>query len=188
MTYTPDAIRNLRHALGLTQVGFAARLGVSPTIVSRWETGIYSPGSLSKVKLNAIVAHQAAKAVHIAYIVRHQPPAPLPGGQSNAKPPDTSGGATLSVQAPLAAKPTQDTSFSRQPAACRLPANRGACLPPSSGSPGCTSGTRPPSRSTYSRPQALHNHSPASWSFHRSAAQCEQSQQPIIMASPYAAP
>ena len=74
MTYTPDDIRDLRRAFGLTQVGFAAHLGVSPTIVSRWECGVYQPGSHSKARLNALVAHQAAKAVHIADIERHAPP------------------------------------------------------------------------------------------------------------------
>ena len=76
MTYTADNIRSIRHALGLTQVGFAARLGVSPTIVSRWECGIYLPGSQSKARIEALLAIEQDKAEHVADIQRHQPPAP----------------------------------------------------------------------------------------------------------------
>lgn len=42
---TPETIHMARKALGLTQVEFAARIGVDPVTVSRWERGISTPQS-----------------------------------------------------------------------------------------------------------------------------------------------
>ncbi len=76
MTYTAANIQRIRHTLHLTQVGFAARLGLSPTIVSRWECGVFQPGSASKAKIEALLATEQAKAEHIADTARHAAPAP----------------------------------------------------------------------------------------------------------------
>lgn len=43
----PIHIKKLRAQLGLTQVEFAARLGVDPITVSRWERGLSKPSKLA---------------------------------------------------------------------------------------------------------------------------------------------
>lgn len=48
---TAQEIKRLRIELGLTQVKFAYRLGVSPSIVSFWERGRVSPSPLALEKL-----------------------------------------------------------------------------------------------------------------------------------------
>lgn len=56
MTFTPDAIRKLRKALGLTQESFAAELGVHVSNVSRWEGGCSTPSRWSQHRLGEIAA------------------------------------------------------------------------------------------------------------------------------------
>lgn len=43
---TPDIIRALRHRLGVTQAGLAARLGCTSQAVAFWEQGRRSPTGL----------------------------------------------------------------------------------------------------------------------------------------------
>ena len=45
MTWTKEAIRDLRLRLGLTQSEFAFKLGCRQQTVSEWELGIYAPGN-----------------------------------------------------------------------------------------------------------------------------------------------
>jgi DNA-binding transcriptional regulator YiaG len=39
MEFTPDRVKSIRVALGLTQQDFADKLGVNINMVSRWEAG-----------------------------------------------------------------------------------------------------------------------------------------------------
>lgn len=48
-------IRKLRKKLGLTQVEFAERLGVSSMTVKRWEAGTARPSQLAIRQLNRLV-------------------------------------------------------------------------------------------------------------------------------------
>lgn len=43
MSYEPDAIRALRHSLGLSQRDLAEKIGVTPSNISRWEAGRTRP-------------------------------------------------------------------------------------------------------------------------------------------------
>lgn len=54
MTFTPTAIRKLRHALGLTQESFAHEVGVSVSNVNRWENGHARPSRLAQRRLAEI--------------------------------------------------------------------------------------------------------------------------------------
>lgn len=51
---TPDRIKAIRARLGLSQDQFAAKLGVSPSTVEKWEQGQTSPRGLSMQALEAI--------------------------------------------------------------------------------------------------------------------------------------
>jgi putative zinc finger/helix-turn-helix YgiT family protein len=53
----PDEIRDLRFALGLTQAGLEAQLGVSPGIVGRWERGNFVPGATADRLMRILAAH-----------------------------------------------------------------------------------------------------------------------------------
>jgi putative transcriptional regulator len=49
-----EAIRELRHKLGLSQEGFARKLGVSVLTVRRWEKGSFSPSPLARARIEKI--------------------------------------------------------------------------------------------------------------------------------------
>jgi DNA-binding transcriptional regulator YiaG len=55
---TPDQIKAIRHALGLTQSEFATTLGATQVTVSRWETGLNPPRGayLRMLQLKAVEA------------------------------------------------------------------------------------------------------------------------------------
>ncbi len=52
--FHPEAIRNLRKSLGLTQAAFAAQLGVTNVTVSRWESGTFVPDNRALAGLRAL--------------------------------------------------------------------------------------------------------------------------------------
>lgn len=55
-------IKWLRLELGLTQVEFAQKLGVSFTTLNRWENGVHKPTKLAVEKLNQLKkAHDETK-------------------------------------------------------------------------------------------------------------------------------
>lgn len=60
---TPAEIVSLRQALNLSQVELAARLGVSPASVHRWETGKTEPTPLAMRQLNKLVKKTTKKEV-----------------------------------------------------------------------------------------------------------------------------
>jgi len=43
IAFSPDEIKNLRQALGLTQAEFAKKFSVSQSLVAQWETGLRRP-------------------------------------------------------------------------------------------------------------------------------------------------
>ena len=51
--WTPDRIKALRHDAGLSQVAFAAELGVSTNTLRSWEQDWYSPNPESRELLRA---------------------------------------------------------------------------------------------------------------------------------------
>ncbi len=53
-TRIPEMITELRGALGLTQEQFAARIGVTPSTVNRWENGVGKPSPLAMAKLKEL--------------------------------------------------------------------------------------------------------------------------------------
>lgn len=57
---TPAAIRAARHRLGLTQAGFAARVGCTPIAVSYWERGTRTPTGLYARAVRALLAEADA--------------------------------------------------------------------------------------------------------------------------------
>ncbi|MEB3355440.1 MAG: helix-turn-helix transcriptional regulator [Synechococcales bacterium] len=59
IVWTREAIRALRHHMGLTQAVFAQHLGVRRQTVSEWENGVYEP-ERSTAKLLQFVAKEAA--------------------------------------------------------------------------------------------------------------------------------
>jgi len=52
--FSPDEIKNLRQALGLTQAKFANKLRVSRVVVAYWETGKKIPSRISEAKLEKL--------------------------------------------------------------------------------------------------------------------------------------
>lgn len=46
-----DKIKQIREELKLTQVEFAALVGVSPSTVSNWELNVCSPGKMARILL-----------------------------------------------------------------------------------------------------------------------------------------
>jgi DNA-binding transcriptional regulator YiaG len=63
---TPGFILTLREALGLTQVEYAARLGVDSMTVSRWERGAIKPGPAAIRALDKLRRESARRGVVIA--------------------------------------------------------------------------------------------------------------------------
>jgi len=57
---TPDAIRALRHRLGLTQAELAARLSCSTQAVSFWERGTRRPTGLYAHAVRRLLAETTA--------------------------------------------------------------------------------------------------------------------------------
>jgi len=55
----PEEIRYLRKYLGWSGVDFAARMGVTPATVSRWEHGTGPMGNTADRLLRLLVVHQA---------------------------------------------------------------------------------------------------------------------------------
>ena len=53
---TKEQIRELREALGYSQVDFAVALGTTPTSISRWERGIRAPSRLAAHALKRLEA------------------------------------------------------------------------------------------------------------------------------------
>ena len=49
-----EAIRALRHKLGLSQEALARKLGVSVLTVRRWEKGSFSPSPLARARIEKI--------------------------------------------------------------------------------------------------------------------------------------
>ncbi|NPA52105.1 MAG: helix-turn-helix domain-containing protein [Aquificae bacterium] len=47
-------IRNLRHALGMTQLEFALFLGTDPSLVSKWENEVVEPKATTKLLLRIV--------------------------------------------------------------------------------------------------------------------------------------
>jgi transcriptional regulator with XRE-family HTH domain len=60
-TYTGAQIFAVRTALGETQAEFAARIGVTSTTVSRWETGLRSPSQSLVIAALQRAAKSAAR-------------------------------------------------------------------------------------------------------------------------------
>ena len=58
LEFSPARVKGIRVQLGLTQEQFARRLGVSPNMISRWETGEQTPsrGPVLKALLDAEAA------------------------------------------------------------------------------------------------------------------------------------
>jgi len=54
MAFSPDEIKKLRKALGLSQAKFANKLRVSRVIVAYWETGKKTPSRISEAKLEKL--------------------------------------------------------------------------------------------------------------------------------------
>ena len=50
-------IKKLRKKSGLTQVEFAARLGVDPITISRWERGLSRPSRMSRRQLEIMTTN-----------------------------------------------------------------------------------------------------------------------------------
>lgn len=65
-TITANDARALRKALGLSQVKFAAKLGVDPSTVSVWERGLSQPSPLAQEKLRAILEAADAYGLYTA--------------------------------------------------------------------------------------------------------------------------
>lgn len=59
IVWDSDAIRALRHHMGMTQVAFAEHLGIRQQTVSEWENGLYEP-KRSTTKYLDLVAGQVA--------------------------------------------------------------------------------------------------------------------------------
>jgi putative transcriptional regulator len=53
---TPEAIRALRKRLGLSQMDFAVRVGVTTDTVNGWEAGRRHPSKLARRRLAEFVA------------------------------------------------------------------------------------------------------------------------------------
>ncbi len=77
MAWTPDEIKDLRQALGLTQAKFAKKLKTQRTRVTKWETGKESPSEFYQKKLDRLLnkIEEAEK-----YIVSGNEPASPPEG------------------------------------------------------------------------------------------------------------
>lgn len=54
MTWLPDDVKRLRQRLLLTQEAMAARLNVSFSTISRWETGAAKPSRMAQEKLASL--------------------------------------------------------------------------------------------------------------------------------------
>lgn len=52
---TPTGIKRLRLKLGLTQLAFAKKMGVSFQTINRWERGKFCPSSLAVEKIKQMV-------------------------------------------------------------------------------------------------------------------------------------
>lgn len=62
MKWTPAAIKRLRKRLGLTQVVFGRRVGVTLLSVNRWENGHVVPGDAAQSALEKLAKKSAKKA------------------------------------------------------------------------------------------------------------------------------
>jgi len=76
MAFSPDEIKDLRKALGLTQMKFAKKLGTNQIRISRWEKGKESPSEFYQKKLYRLKSkiEEAEK-----YIVSSPKPVPTQG-------------------------------------------------------------------------------------------------------------
>jgi putative transcriptional regulator len=59
MRITPDLIREIREALGISQEGFARRIGVAYNTVNRWEKGKSLPKSTPIIEKILELAREA---------------------------------------------------------------------------------------------------------------------------------
>lgn len=50
-----EAIKELRHKLGLSQEGLARKLGVSVLTVRRWEKGTFKPSALALRRIEELM-------------------------------------------------------------------------------------------------------------------------------------
>lgn len=50
MSYTPERIKELRHAANMSQEAFAAAIGVTVSTVTKWESGKAKPRTLAALK------------------------------------------------------------------------------------------------------------------------------------------
>jgi DNA-binding XRE family transcriptional regulator len=66
MILTATDIRELRFSMGLTQYEFAAKVGVQPTTISRYENGA-APTKLAQLKLQDIYRKQARKNLRLKH-------------------------------------------------------------------------------------------------------------------------
>ena len=53
----PLDIKKIRKSLRLTQVEFAARLGVDPITISRWERGLSKPSRMARRQLEIMTTN-----------------------------------------------------------------------------------------------------------------------------------
>jgi DNA-binding transcriptional regulator YiaG len=58
---TADQIRKLRKKMNLFQEDLAAKIGVTPVTLSRWETGKFKPSHLALEKLESLRAEMRKK-------------------------------------------------------------------------------------------------------------------------------
>ncbi|MBQ43080.1 MAG: transcriptional regulator [Gemmatimonadetes bacterium] len=59
MKFTPDAVKQLRERLGLTQAEFAKRVGVSVRAVAHWEAGTRNVSTLAQRVLQQLTKEAA---------------------------------------------------------------------------------------------------------------------------------
>ncbi len=63
-----EVVRWLRGRLGLSQVAFALRVGVSPSSVPNWEAGRAAPSPHSRARLAALLAPDLATPEGAAFL------------------------------------------------------------------------------------------------------------------------
>lgn len=54
---TPETIIQARKNMGMTQLGFATAIGISPRTLQEWEQGRRTPTRTAQVLLSLMIAH-----------------------------------------------------------------------------------------------------------------------------------
>jgi len=62
-----EAIRELRHKLGLSQEGLARKLGVSVLTVRRWEKGSFRPSPLAMARIEKLAQKISSRGIKNEY-------------------------------------------------------------------------------------------------------------------------